>query len=68
MEAVHEKVRDLLSGLHAVSGDGARVYDKSRPGKRAKQVDAMVSVFREDYFTEYWSRKKPMLFFYKDVE
>lgn len=49
-EAVHEKVRDLLSGLRAVSGDGAGVDDESGPAKRPKQVDAMVSFFGEDYF------------------
>ncbi|XP_028292263.1 zinc finger BED domain-containing protein 1-like [Gouania willdenowi] len=50
-EAVQEKVRDLLSGLRAVSGDSARVDDdESGPAKRAKQVDAMVSFFGEDYF------------------
>ncbi|KAK7160440.1 hypothetical protein R3I93_008173 [Phoxinus phoxinus] len=43
-EAVHEKVRDLLSGLRVVSGD------ESGPAKRAKPVDAMVSFFGEDYF------------------
>lgn len=43
-EAVHEKVRDLLSGLCVVSGD------ESGPAKRAKPVDAMVSFFGEDYF------------------